>query len=364
MFARWLKYLDTLPPRVVVALLAAMTLGIGAVDYFASTDATFSAAYLIPIGMAAWFLGGISAYVFAILSSIIWVAGDFAAGAHYTSPLLPLWNVGSRFAVFILAVQLIVELRRLHRGLEARVEERAGQLTTALAARERLERELLHISDREQRRVGHDIHDSLCQHLTGTALAGQVLAENLKSRGMREARDADRVVALIEEGISLSRNLAKGLNSVRLSTDGLMEALEDFASSTSDLFNLSCRFECPLPILINNTDTAEHLYRIAQEAVSNAIKHGHAKNIVIRLDSSATSKLLRVIDDGSGLPAQHMNGKGMGLRIMSYRAQFIGAKLSIRRRDAGGTVLACLLPIASQKEAAKSETTQIWELPV
>ena len=361
MFAHALKYLETLPPKVLLVPLGALTLVVGTIDYFAGTDATFSAAYLIPIGMAAWLLGPPSAYVFAIISSLLWVGGDFAAGAHYTNALLPIWNVASRFAVFILAVQLIVELRRLHLGLEARVEERAAQVTAEIAARERLERELLHISDREQRRVGHDIHDSLCQHLTGTALAGQVLAENLKARGLPQARDADRVVALIEEGITLSRNLAKGLNSVRLSTDGLMEALEDFASSTSDLFKISCRFECPLPVLINDTVTAEHLYRIAQEAVGNAIKHGHAKNIVIHLEASNAGKLLRVVDDGRGLPQSPMSGKGMGLRIMSYRAQFIGAKFSIRRGDKGGTVVSCLLP--TKKEPIKSEAGPALEMP-
>lgn len=348
MFATALKFLDGLPRAMLTGLLAGLTCAIGFVDFLAGTDTTFSAIYLVPIGIAAWFLGRPTAYVFAIVSSLSWVGGDILAGAQYSATLIPVWNVAVRFVMFIVAVQLIVELRKLHNELEGRAEERAVQLTAEIAARERLERELLHISEREQRRVGHDIHDSLCQHLTGTALAGQVLAENLKSRGSPQSRDASRVVELIEEGITLSRNLAKGLNSVRLSTDGLMEALEDFAASTSDLFKISCRFECPLPVLVSDTQTSEHLYRIAQEAVGNAIKHGHAKNILIRLETSGFGKVLRVIDDGSGLPASPLNGKGMGLRIMSYRAQLIGAKFNIRRRDAVGTVVTCLLPLEKE----------------
>ncbi len=345
MFATALRFLEKLPRAVLVALLAALTCAVGFVDFLAGTDATFSAIYLVPIGISAWFLGRPTAYAFAIASALLWVGGDVAAGAHYSSTLIPVWNVAIRIVMFVVAVQLIVELRKLHDALEAMAEERAVKLTAEIATRERLERELLHISEREQRRVGHDIHDSLCQHLTGTALAGQVLAENLKARGLPLARDASRVVALIEEGITLSRNLAKGLNSVRLSTDGLMEALEDFAASTTDLFKISCRFECPLPVLINDDATSEHLYRIAQEAVGNAVKHGHAKNILIRLETSGTAKVLRVIDDGCGLPPSPMNGNGMGLRIMSYRAQLIGAKFNIRRRDAAGTVVTCLLPL-------------------
>ncbi len=345
MFARALKFLETLPRATLLLLLTLLTCLIGLADYLTGTDTTFSGLYLFPIWIAAWFLGRRVAYGFAILSSVFWVGGDVLAGAYYSSILIPVWNVTSRFVVFIVVAHLVVALRKLNYDLETRAEERAAKLTNEIAARERVERELLHISEREQRRLGHDIHDSLCQHLTGTALAGQVLAQNLKAQNSSQASNAARVVELIEDGISLSRNLAKGLNSVRSSADGLMEALEDFASGTSELFKISCRFECPLPVLINDNDAAEHLYRIAQEAVGNAIKHGHAKNIVVRLDLSKAGKMLRVIDDGSGLPSTQVNGKGMGLSIMSYRAGLIGAKFNIRRRDATGTVVTCLLPL-------------------
>jgi signal transduction histidine kinase len=345
MLAATLKFMDSLPRALLAVLLGAATCIVGIIDYLTGTDTTFTAIYLIPIGFAAWFLGRAPAFGFAIVSSVLWVVGDIAAGAHYFSALIPAWNVAIRLAVFLVAVQLIVELSKLHRELEKRAEGRAVQLTAEIAARERLERELLHISERVQRRVGHDIHDSLCQHLTGTALAGQVLAENLKAKGSPQARDANRVVELIEEGITLSRNLAEGLNTVRLSTEGLMEALEDFAASTSELFKISCRFECPLPVLIAETEASEHLYRIAQEAVGNAVKHGHAKNILIRLETSGSGKVLRVIDDGSGLPAAPLTAKGMGLRIMSYRAEVIGAKFNIRRAGAAGTVVSCFLPL-------------------
>lgn len=345
MFARALKFLETLAPARLLLFLALLTSLIGLADYLTGTDTTFSGLYLLPICVAAWFLGRRVAYGFAVLSSVFWVGGDVLAGAYYSSILIPVWNVASRFVVFIVVAHLVVALRKLNYDLETRAEERAAKLTTEIAARERVERELLHISEREQRRLGHDIHDSLCQHLTGTALAGQVLAQNLKAQNSSQASNAARVVELIEDGITLSRNLAKGLNSVRSSADGLMEALEDFASGTSELFKISCRFECPLPVLINDNDAAEHLYRIAQEAVGNAIKHGHAKNIVVRLDLSKAGKMLRVIDDGSGLPSTQVNGKGMGLSIMSYRAGLIGAKFNIRRRDATGTVVTCLLPL-------------------
>jgi signal transduction histidine kinase len=345
MFGRTYKFLEALSPSTLVALLAGFTLAIGYFDYLAGTDTTFSAIYLFPIGIAAWFLKRPVAYALAVLSSILWMTGDVAAGAHYASIVVPLWNLGARFAIFVFTAQLISESRKLHIDLESRAVERAEKLTAEIARRERLQRELLHISEREQERVGHDIHDSLCQHLTGAALAGQVLAESLESRKSDETDDAFRVVELIEEGISLARNLARGLNAVELSNNGLTAALSDFAASTSDLFNISCRLECPQPFLVDDMHIAVHLYRIAQEAVGNAIKHGEAKNVVVQLENSQTGKLLRVVDDGFGLPPTHLKGKGMGLRIMSYRSELIGAKLDIRARSAKGTVVTCVLPL-------------------
>src|SRR5271165_1988590 len=112
-----------------------------------------------------------------------------------------------------------------------------------MAERERLERELLEISEREQRRIGHDLHDSLCQHLTGAALAGQVLEEKLAARRLPEAGDASKVVELVEEGISLSRKLAKGLHPIEMEAEGLMQALEELVATSTELFKVSCRFE-------------------------------------------------------------------------------------------------------------------------
>lgn len=343
MFARALKFLNSLSPLRLTMGLLGLTLLTGVIDFQTGTDATFSAIYLFPIGIAAWFLGRPIAYGLAVLSTIFMVGGDIAAGAHYPATLIPIWNFFIRFTVFTVALNSIAQLRIMHDNLEKRAAERAVKLTAEIAKRERLERELLHISEREQRRVGHDLHDSLCQHLTGTALAGQVLTEYLKSENSPHAARSSRVVELIEQSITLSRDLAKGLNTVRLSTDGLMEALEDFAASTSDLFRISCRFECPLPVPIEDTETATHLFRVAQEAVGNAIKHGRAKNILIRLEPTEEGNLLRVTDDGIGIP-DHPSGQGMGLRIMSYRADLIGARFEIARTGRLGTAVTCLMP--------------------
>ena len=345
MLASVVTSLRKLSPALLLATLAGLTLLIGYLDFITGTDTTFSAVYLFPIGAAAWLLNRPAAYALAISSSILWVSGDVGAGAHYSSLWVPLWNLAARFAVFSFAIQMISEFRTLHNDLEKRAADRAAKLTKEIALRERLQHELLHISEREQERVGHDIHDSLCQHLTGTALAAEVVAESLESHNSPERNDAARVVELIEEGITLARNLARGLSAVEVSHNGLMGALSEFADSTSELFNVTCRFECPEPILMNDCSTAAHIYRIAQEAVGNAVKHGEAKNVTIRLEHERSGCVLRVIDDGTGLSPTYKNGKGMGLRIMAYRSDLIGARLDIQRRSPRGTEISCSLSL-------------------
>ena len=351
-FARGLRFLESLTEPVLTVLLVTLTCLVGLLDFLIGSNATFVSLYLIPMAIAAWLLGLRFSFLIAGLSTLFWVLGDISAGIGADQSTVA-WNVFSRLAVFIAVSVLVRAQRRLLDDVEALAVKRSAQLVSEIEARQRLEEELVRISEREQRRVGHDIHDSLCQHLTGTARAGQVLFQHLEARGADSAPIAARVVELIEDGITLSRNLARGLHSVSRSGDGLMEALENFAASTSDLFKISCRFECPLPVLVNDVQTAQHLYRIAQEAVGNAIKPGRAKNIEICLEVQRGGKRLRVFDDGIGSPPFLPGGKGMGLKIMSYRADRMGAAFNMKGREPTGTVVSCFLPsVAVAREPA------------
>src|SRR4029079_19252352 len=209
MLERVFKSLNGLSAQVLLPVVAALSMVFGYFDYIAGTDTTFSAIYLFPIALAAWFVNLPAAHALSILSSLLWVSGDVAAGAHYTSIFVPLWNLAARFAIFVFGASMVAALRDLHKDLERRAAERAVKLTVEIGHRERLQRELLQISEREQERVGHDIHDSLCQHLTGTALAAEVHAETLQASNAKGFRTATRIVTLIEEGIALGRNLAR-----------------------------------------------------------------------------------------------------------------------------------------------------------
>jgi signal transduction histidine kinase len=202
----------------------------------------------------------------------------------------------------------------------------------------------LEVVNLEQRRIGQDLHDGLCQHLTGTALAGHVLKEKLTAIGQAEAKDARRIVDLIEEAIALARSVAKGIYPVEILPEGLMQALADFAATTSELYTISCKFVCDAPALVHSPAAAMHLYRITQEAVSNAVRHGHATEIIISLEVLDSGMRLCIADNGLGIATPVQDGKGIGLQVMADRANSIGASFAIGRSISGGAEVSCILP--------------------
>lgn len=247
------------------------------------------------------------------------------------------------------------ELHRQNKtGREVFVSCRLQRVSTAGAAaviletdrditeRRRLEQELLEAGSAEQRRIGQDLHDGLCQHLAGIEFRTSALIDQLA-----ESPDVQREIAkiggLIREGARQARMLSRGLSPVSLEADGLMSALKELTENASKLFNKSCQFECPRPVSIQSNVVATHLYRIAQEAISNAARHGRANKIVVALSRTDKETTLRITDDGTGLPPTTARSDGMGLRIMKYRAEMIGASLTIGAAKNGGTSLVCTL---------------------
>jgi len=344
---RLIKQLEQLEHRsrlVFVGVTCAIIGVIGLVDYWTGHEISLSVFYLLGVALAVWFVGRRFGVLVSVFSIAAWTAGDVANGARFANPLIPVWNAAILLTFYLIVVWLLARLRSFHQQLEAQVRQRTIALTEEMTERERLERELLEISEREQRRIGQDLHDGLCQHLTGATLAGQVLQGKLAARNLPEAADANQLIELVEEGINLSRGLAKGLYPVEIEADGLMLALEEYAGTTGKLFKVACRFECDLPVLIHDAATAGHLYRIAQESVRNAIKHGQAKNIVIRLEASEDGISLTIKDDGIGLPERLPKNRGMGLRIMAHRAAMIGGMFRAQKDATGGTVIVCALP--------------------
>jgi two-component system CheB/CheR fusion protein len=212
-----------------------------------------------------------------------------------------------------------------------------------LTERKQLEKEIIEISNREQQRIGQDLHDGLCQELAGIELMCQVLEQKLAAKAKAEARQAGEIAQHIRDAISHTRKLARGLSPVEFEANGLTSALHELSAHVQKIFRIKCRFECPAPVLIRNNIFATHLYRIVQEAINNAIKHGRARRIVIALKPAGDRIALTVADDGSGFSSETKKSGGMGLHIMKYRASVVDAALAVRSGvDGAGTTVACV----------------------
>jgi len=215
-------------------------------------------------------------------------------------------------------------------------------IATDITERRRLEQEILDVSERERRRIGLDLHDGLGQTLTGTALICRGLSSRLTEQGAEWARDVTRIGSLIQDAIAQTRAIARGLYPLALDTQGLRGALESLASSVDGIPGVSCSVTGEATPDAFTTIEATHLFRIAQEAVINALRHASARHLTIHIDAGPRGRGLSVADDGKGLP-QEPDKEGLGFRLMRYRAGIIGGKFSIHRGESGGTVIQCNL---------------------
>ena len=216
--------------------------------------------------------------------------------------------------------------------------------------RRRLEREVLEAAAEEQRRIGQDLHDGLCQHLTGVAFAMEVIGRKLAARSAPETASMRKTAELVDQAITQARELARGLQPVTLQAAGLAAALEELAAKAEGMFGVSCMLVCDGPALVHDNLIATHLYRIAQEAIANAVKHGRAKTIIIDLSARPSELSLAVTDDGVGMGNASRDGKGIGMQTMKYRASLIGGTLDVRPGKPGGTVVTCVIPTAPAGE--------------
>ncbi|MCX5859274.1 MAG: PAS domain S-box protein [Proteobacteria bacterium] len=232
----------------------------------------------------------------------------------------------------------------------ALLKDASGNPTGLLASirditeRKRMEKEILEIAARERRRVGHDLHDGLGQHLTAISFMNKVLENKLVSKCPAEAREAGKISKLISEAITQSRDLARGVNPVEPRADGLMVSLRQLSVNLERLFKVSCAFQCPRRVLVDDNIISTNLYYIAQEATSNAIKHGKAQHVKVRLAVVRNKLTISVSDDGVGIPKNFKINGGLGLQIMDYRSKIIGANLSIQPGRKSGTTVTCSLP--------------------
>ncbi len=240
---------------------------------------------------------------------------------------------GSTFPMDLAVSEVDLGDRRVFTGIVRDITERR-----------RLEKEILRVTEQERRRIGQDLHDGLGQMLTGIGLLSQNLARQLEQAGMDAAEDAAEITDLIREADQYARDLARGLTPVDLDASGLSAALRRLVANAERLFDIDSEYEEVGSPEIHNSTAATHLYRIAQEAVSNAFRHGEADHVKISLAAGPEQVRLRIHDDGIGFSETDHDGAGMGVRIMNYRARIIGGTLEINSNLGDGTVVTCTVP--------------------
>jgi len=262
---------------------------------------------------------------------------------------------------------LVTQFAKLNETLEHRVRKRTAELSAAnrkleneISRRKGLEGQILEISDREQQRLGHELHDGICQHLTAIAFMARSVALRLKNHRVIEVSDIEKIAELVNAAAADTRNLSRALHRVDIDAARLEDVLQDLVDR--EIWRTPCRLEIKAPVHLNDDMAASNLYRIAREAVVNANKHAQAREIVVALERWRKGIVLSVTDNGVGFRNGRNDAHGLGFHIMNYRACSIGGRLEIESPKQGGTRVACYLP-DSAPQSQKKESARPGHLP-
>ncbi len=229
------------------------------------------------------------------------------------------------------------------RALGSVSQEKA--LVAAQAEHRRLEHEVLAVSERERHSIGADLHDGLGQQLTAIELMCAALKADAAGHPSL-GKGLDAMGKMLRSAIAQTRFLARGLVPVGSAPDALQIGLTELTEQINAIGTLRCQFDCPSPVAVADPFVAGHLYRIAQEAVNNAVKHAHARDVRVVLQQEAGVLRLEISDDGNGLPKGRSTGRGgLGLGVMQHRAKVIGGELTVMSKRSEGVTVACRLPI-------------------
>lgn len=332
-------------PALIVASLTFLA-AVAVIDSATGPEVYLSIFYLVPGAVVAWFAGKSAGIMIAVVSALAWLIVELNFGKHYQHAIVPYFNG---------FLQLVMSL--FSSSLMATVRERELAMVEEVAARKKaeldlvLERALADAIETEQQRLGKDIHDGLGQHLVCTGFVASMLKTKLSEKGMPEAREAEELTSLVSDAIGQSRQLARGLFPVKLEAEGLVSALEELAENVSSRSKVACRFQAQCSSAISDPSLNLNLYRIAQEAVANALKHGAPGNILIRLHRDKARVEMCIQNDGKEYSPASGGRAGIGLRIMENRARLIGGKLRVEPGPSGGTNVQCEVPISPSPEA-------------
>jgi len=326
-----------------IFILAFTLVGIiGFIDYITGYEVTIFPFYSIAILLAVWFGDQRIALAISIGSTMAWWVADTASGHVYSREWLQPWDTIVRFMFFCLVMFAGAMVKQQRDASRARV--------ALLEHLRRLEMDISQVSERERQRIGRDLHDGVCQYLAAIGFTAGLLKKQLETVSPAHAQLASDVADRLNDALVRTRDLSRGLSPVTQEDRGLESALDDLATTSARLMGISCTFVCPEPVPIEDNEVSVHLFRIAQEALNNATKHGRATAIVITLEETEGKLCLAVSDNGIGFHPPSAQQKGIGLSILAYRARSIGGVLNIQKNHPAGTILSCTIDPAESPE--------------
>jgi signal transduction histidine kinase len=328
----WSKVFTRQPRAWVVAEMAVAVLLIGVLDYVTGYKFRLLPFYAGPIFIMGWFCRRRAGVAAALVSGVIWWCANWFTGDPDLHSSVAAWEICRHVGFFVVVALTGSALRSKSDMAAARI--------ALLEHSRRLEREIVNISDDEQRRIGQDLHDGLCQYLAALTCSAASLRDDLEKMHLTaQAKTAAELATLLQDAVVQTRDLSRGLVPAHVGEVGLVVALESLAQSVSRLQGVTCAFQVDGQAANCDEHTAMHLYRIAQEAINNATKHGKATTITISLKTEGDLISLRILDDGVGI--SEPNSNGMGLALMRYRARLNGGELTIDQPANGGTLISC-----------------------
>ncbi len=378
------EYCAARSPLQVIVIGVLTVILVGLIDLVTGAEISLSIFYLVPIAFTTWFAGRMPGLLTAVLSAGVWLAADLSNALPYSHPAIPFWNSAVRLGIFVLTACQLSSIRRLTANLEQAVRKKTALLNTEIQARKELEREITELTSRQRRDIAYELHDGLCPLLGGIALKAKILQDILADQDSAEAHSAGELVSLLKTANQQTRLLARGLDPIAVELHGLISALRKLAADTEELFRVGCTFKTDLESAPVSPSAAFQLYRIAQEAIHNAAAHGRAERIKLELlsgpspqdrgrspspaassdermekferesnagaaanrDGSPSNQAelrLSITDDGNGFVPDRVPAGGMGMRIMRFRAECIGAVLRVESRPNLGTTVECCL---------------------
>src|SRR3954471_6183962 len=324
-------------PKILNFLFSLLLLAlIGWADLMTGYERSLALFYCIPVLFAGRLCERYVPFVIAALACPIWAWVDFVCGHQYFNNSVQAWEITVRCAFFFAVAVAVVAVR-----------DRQAQTDAKLAVLERarkLEHQVTEITEHEQQRVGKELHNGLSQYLAAVSCAMTSLKMDTEKAGSSAlAAKAGEIERLLAESVSQARDLARNLAPVQHSGPGLAAALEELTSATTRRVGIECSFESSGEQTIKDDGLATYLYRIAQEAIDNAVEHGKASAISVQLSANPSAISLTVSDDGVGFSNSRKNSDGAGLNVMEYRAAIIGGEISVEERASGGTTVACVV---------------------